>query len=194
AKSRDCVDIKSCLETVSQITGQKYLLREGVENKKVDFTSNQEITTENADLIITNVLMLNELARIPTGEPNSYYIQESKAALQAPIAIYEGSLDAPAKLPRTFDIVTLKYKLKDEFNAADLQRYLTDYLPRNGRVSAIPNTGYLFITDTAMNVARIVEILKAVDQSYSPAYKKQVEAKRRESQAKARSSAAKAGA
>lgn len=85
--SRACSDIQECIDVVSKVTGQTYTYGREIQNRKIGFTSNFEITQENADLVITNALLLNDLTRIPTGGANSYYIVESKTALQAPISI-----------------------------------------------------------------------------------------------------------
>ena len=104
-----------------------------LEDYKVSFSDNQIIDADNADLVLTNILMLNNLARIPSGQPKSYYIVEAKEAIQAPVSVFEGSLEKPAVLPKTFDFITLKYKTVDPDKADFLQRFITDLVPRYGR-------------------------------------------------------------
>ena len=131
--------------------------------------------------------MLNNLARIPSGQPKSYYIVEAKEAIQAPVSVFEGSLEKPAVLPKTFDFITLKYKTVDPDKADFLQRFITDLVPRYGRVTSYPDSGVLLITDTALNVAKIVDILKTVDKPLTAKFKKELEERRKARQTKEKS-------
>ncbi len=166
---------------VSKLTGQSYVINGNIaEGRKVTVSDNTVVTKENADSFLTNILVSSELARIPTGQPNSYYIVEIKQAIQSPVPVFEASLHQTPNLPATFDVIMLKYKMVDPVAAEEFQRFLIDLIPRYGRISAYPDTGILVITDSAPNVKRLIEVLHSIDKPMSPKFKRELEQRRAE--------------
>jgi len=165
-------DLEELVERVSELTGDRYVYGNLLGKKKTGFSANAGFDASGADRILTNVLLMHELVRVPSGELGRYYIVEAKNAIQSPIPVFEASLTREARLPDTFDIATLKYQTVDPQTAEVLQRFLVDLVPRYGRVTAFPDSGYLLITDSAPNLRRIVDILKSVDRPLSASFKK----------------------
>lgn len=175
--------LKGLVEQVSALTGDQYSYGNWLDNRHVGLTPNFVLTKENASQVLTNALLMNELTRVPTGTPNMYFVVEARQASMQPLPVFEASLKEEAKLPNTFDIVNLKYKTMDPQMADVLQRFLTDLIPRWGRITSYPDTGVLVITDSAQNIKRIVEILKSVDKPLSAKFKKELEERRKTRQA-----------
>ncbi|MBS1986099.1 MAG: hypothetical protein JST16_18205 [Bdellovibrionales bacterium] len=174
-----CHSVRSCIDLVSRVSGQNYVINEHLaEGHQVHLSENTAITKENADLFLTNILISNDLARVPTGQPNSYYIVEIKNAIQSPVPTFDASLNQTPNLPNTFDIISLKYKMVDAAAADEFQRFLVDLVPRYGRVSSYPGTGILMITDSAPNVKRVIEVLHSIDKPMSAQLKKELAERR----------------
>jgi len=184
ATTATCAKLTECSEKVARITGQKYIFSGKLEDAPVHLTSNLELNKENAEIIFTQALLLHSLTRVPTGEPNTFAIIEAKNALQSAIPVYEGSLKQKITLPKTHDIITVKYKMQDKTMADQLQRYLVDLVPRYGRISSYPDTGTLIITDSAPNIERILEVLRPMDRPASKEFLRDLERLRKERAAK----------
>lgn len=172
-----CSDVRSCAGVVSKLTGQKYVLNGGVDKKVVNFVGDVQLTKDNADLFFTNILHQYGLTRVPVSaaEKNTYYIVESKEALQQPIPVFEASHEMAPSLPNTYDSVTVKYTMISREVANELQRFIIDLIPRSGRITNYPGTSLLVITDSAMNMRKILDVVKSVDRPLGADARKELE-------------------
>ena len=73
-----CHDLMSCMNAVGQLTGKKYLTTDDIKPKKFLMGQNFSLTAENADALFTAILDLNEPARIPTSNNDTYTTVKSR--------------------------------------------------------------------------------------------------------------------
>ena len=155
------------MDYVGNLTGQKYIFPESITKQTIQSTKNLEVTKENAEVLLTNALYQSGLTRIPVGEPNTFNIVALRDAPRQAVPIFTSNFDHNAELPKTWDVVTLKYKARDPEAAAMIPRILQDYLPRTGNI-LVTAPGYVLITDAAPNLSRIANVIDAFDQKLSP--------------------------
>jgi type II secretory pathway component GspD/PulD (secretin) len=167
-----CPDIASCAKFVSELLGQQYVYDNDVKGM-INATANTEITRENAELLWTLLLNANGYARVPLGQPHSYQIVRQRDARDLNLPVIKGGPQMrEADIPANWDLFTLIYKTQFADNVEDLARLLRSFMPANSRI--IPNllSGSLLITDTGMNLRKVVGLLKETDLKPTPELKK----------------------
>lgn len=169
-----CPTLQKCFEFVGSLTSQKYIFPDSIGRQVIQSTKNVELSKENAELLLTNVLHQNGLTRLPIGQSNTYSIIELKDAPRQAVPLFSGDYEHKPVLPENWDVVTLKYKTRDALSASMIPRILQDYLPRTGSIM-VTTAGYVLITDSAPNVARVMNVIDAFDQKNSPAMLKKVD-------------------
>jgi general secretion pathway protein D len=150
-------ELKDIIKAISKLANKNFILDRKIENRKVTIISPQPVTKQEAYNAFLSALYMNDLTIVSMGK--FLKIVETKAALQSNIRVFMGD-----SAPASEEVVTVLYPLK-HLNAEDIQRFLTDLVPRNGRIASYPNTNTLVMTDTGLNLRRIVEILKSIDVS-----------------------------
>lgn len=155
--------LESFLDSQAAITGQRYLGTDKVKGKEVRIPADFPLTKNGSEIFLTNFLVANGLMRVPTGEVNVFFIDELRNAVQAPIPSFEASVSQAPALPETFDIVTLNYKAMDRERCRYIQRFIVNMVPRFGSALCFEDTGHIIIVDTARNLKRIYDFMKAFD-------------------------------
>lgn len=155
--------LESFLDSQAAITGQRYLGSDKVKGKEVRIPADFPLTKNGSEIFLTHFLVANGLMRVPTGEVNVYFIDELRNAAQAPIPSFEASASQAPSLPETFDMVTLNYKAMDRERCRYIQRFIVNMVPRFGRADCFEDTGHIVIVDTARNLKRIYDFMKAFD-------------------------------
>lgn len=148
-------DIKDIIRAIGKLSGKNFILDRKIEGKKITIISPQAVTKQEAYNAFLSALYMNDLTLVAMGK--FLKIVEAKSALQNNIRLFVGDY-----APASEEMVTVLYPMK-HLNAEEIQRFLTDLVPRNGRISYYPNTNTLVMTDTGLNLRRIIGILKAID-------------------------------
>ena len=148
-------DLKDIIKAISKLTNKNFILDQKIQGRKVTIVSPQAVTKQEAYNAFLSALYMNDLALVSMGK--FLKIVDAKSALQSNIRVFVGDY-----APASEEIVTLLYPLK-HLNAEEIQRFLVDLVPRQGRVSYYPNTNTLVMTDAGLNLRRIISILKAID-------------------------------
>ena len=148
-------ELKDIIKTISQMSKKNFILDRKIENRRVTIISPQAVSKQEVYNAFLSALYMNDLTVVSMGR--FLKIVEAKSALQSNIRVFVGDY-----APVSEEIVTVLYPLK-YLNADEIQRFLTDLVPRNGRISSYPNTNTLVMTDTGLNLRRIVSILKSID-------------------------------
>jgi hypothetical protein len=177
AQAASCTDIRSCAKAMQDITQQRYIWDVTVENNKINSTD-IELNKDNADLIFTAMLDQVGLTRLPVGDGKTYRIVRGALIKEIETPITEVSYDHAPKFGNTWDWVSMRYKLKPGASANLIEQSYRLHLPRESRMQADENGGFLIITATIPVARHMYEMLKAADRPLSAAMK--VELKKRE--------------
>ncbi len=147
--------LKDIVRAISKLANKNFILDRKIENRRITIISPASVTKQEAYNAFLSALYMNDLTVVTMG--SFLKIIEAKSALQSNIRVFVGDYAPPSE-----EIITLIYPLK-YLNAEDIQRFLVDLVPRNGRITSYPNTNSLVMTDTGLNLRRIIAILKSVD-------------------------------
>lgn len=154
-----CSSLTKCIGHVSELTGEKYTYPSKLDEQKVQFSKNLEITKENADAILSEVLAENGLTKIKS--PNGHWSIISARDVRyhsTPTYVY-----GKDSIPSTFDYVTVIVHLKNKYISSELSRSFRPFMGRYGRIIDQKLTGLIIINDTGINVKRLVKIIEKVD-------------------------------
>ena len=147
--------LKDIVRAISKLANKNFILDRKIENRRITIISPAAVTKQEAYNAFLSALYMNDLTIVTMG--SFLKVIEAKSALQSNIRVFVGDYAPPSE-----EIITLIYPLK-YLSAEDIQRFLVDLVPRNGRITSYPNTNSLVMTDTGLNLRRIIAILKSVD-------------------------------
>lgn len=148
-------ELKDIIKSIAKLSGKNFILDRKIENRKITIVSPNPVTKQEAYNAFLSALYMNDLTIVSMGK--FLKVIEVKSAVQSNIRVFSGD-----NIPASEEVVTVLYKLK-YLNVEEIQRYLNDLIARNGRVGFYPNTNTLVMTDTGLNLRRIVNILKSID-------------------------------
>ena len=120
--------------------------------------SRQSLSVDEAVSLINTVLQEKGYTAIKNGK--TLKIATLTAAKKMSIPIYTGS--DPKLIPASDDVITCIIPVSYA-KAATLKDNLTAFLSENTDLTANTDTNTLILTDTANNIRRIMEIIKAID-------------------------------
>jgi hypothetical protein len=167
-----CPDIQKCADVVSGLLGQKYVYDADV-NGKATGTPNLEITKENAETLFTNLLFLNGFTRVPAGVPETFQIVRQRDARDSAIPVVRmdyNSKDMP--LPDNWDLYTMIYKAKNPESVESTARMIRSFMPGTSRVMSMDLSGSVSVTDSAMNIKKLFQLIHDNDQKPTAEMKK----------------------
>lgn len=148
-------ELKDIVKAISKLANKNFILDRKIENRRITIISPETVTKQEAYNAFLSALYINDLTIISVGK--FLQIIDAKTAIQNNTRVFVGDY-----APASEEIVTLLYPLRN-LNAEDVQRYLVDLVPRNGRITAYPNTNTLVMTGTGINLRRVIAILKSID-------------------------------
>lgn len=146
-------DIRQIIEAVSAVTGKNFILDQRV-NAKVTMLSSSPMSPEAFYEAFLSILEVNGYVAITTGDVVK--IIPDAGARQYATGAASGT--APD------DIVTHVIKV-DNVGAAQLVPILRPLIPQYGHLAAHPGSNMLIISDRAVNVDRMVSIIRRIDRS-----------------------------
>ena len=158
-----CPDIASCIKVVSKITGEKYIYDVREIGGKGNATDNIELTKENADNLFSNLLNMNGLTRVPTGEKDTFRIMKVNEAKGSAIPSFEASYDHEPNLPNTWDIVRMEYKMMYPETVRPLENVIRTFANMGARIYGNDINGTLVIADTSMGLKGLYPLLRSND-------------------------------
>jgi type II secretory pathway component GspD/PulD (secretin) len=170
-----CPDLKTCLESVSAITGDHYLmLDQELKMPKGFATANVEFTKENADFLLTNYLSMGQLARVPTG-PQYYVVARMNDAKGMSTPKFHGNMTEDGNLPNTNDLITYIYQASHPESVKIGENVIRTYANMGARIYGVEHSGQLIITDVTSNIRALLPILRGIDVAVPPATLKKIE-------------------
>lgn len=167
SKNSEQNTISSALERAGRLTSKKYIYSTQIAETKYSSSENLQWNEKNADALITSILLSAGFARVQSATENQYSVVELRNIVDSPLPSFEASYDAIPNFPETSDVVLVKYKMKDAVMAREVQRFLTDFVPRYARVNLLPDSDTLLITDSIPNMKKVLNVLRGNDHVYS---------------------------
>ncbi|MGE0616114.1 MAG: hypothetical protein AB7P04_10780 [Bacteriovoracia bacterium] len=167
-----CGDIPGCARAVGELLKQKYIFDADVRGG-MKSSGNVELTAENAEVLFTSMLNANGYTRVPVGDGKTYQIQRQRDARDTAIPFVTASREQAPVLPANWDMMTLKYRASHPEVIEQIARVCRSFMPAGARI--IPSDlggGMLLVTDTAMNLRKVYEIIRDHDQKPGPEQKR----------------------
>ena len=164
-----CPKLAICAETVSQLTGKKYLITKDLDLKILG-TSNLKLAKESADTIFSAILLESGLTRIPVSA-DTYSIIDTRDIRYYPVPEVAASFSQGPQLPNTSDYYRMSYQFQNaplKAKMAELAtRSLRPLLSRYGRMLSSEWTNQVMVIDSIPNLLKIYSLLKQMDQALS---------------------------
>ena len=151
----DNADIEAVIQAASEIAGFNYTIGPGVAGKKVTIQTSGRIPEDEVFNVLLAVLEVNGVTAVRSG--NLYKILPTTAARERPLPTVIGAQADPTRRDDEVitQIVPLQYAPADRV-AATLRPFV-----QGGNL--VVQGSLLIVTDTAANVARILQILSVLD-------------------------------
>ncbi len=147
------------LEFIKQMAEKfkiNFLIGDKVKGGKITLISPNPVTREQAWQAFLSVLRSRDLALVRVGK--FYKVIPVRDAQRSPIKTYlEGGDTEPSE-----EVITYMLKLS-HVEIKDVDKILKDFKTKEGEVLTYEPTNSVIITDTAINIRRMVKILKELD-------------------------------
>ncbi len=150
-------DIEAFISQVADITGKSFVLDPRIKGK-VTVVSNEPINKEGVYELFLSVLQIQGLAAVPAGDVT--LIVQQNDVKQA-----GRSLNTPAG-PNSQELLTKVIMIKN-VPALDLVPILRPLVAKYGHLAGVRSANALIISDHAININRIEEIIERLDRSGS---------------------------
>lgn len=156
----EAMDLDEVLKLYSEWTGLALMKAPNVPAAKITLKCPKRLPKREALLAIESVLAMNGIALIPMGDTFLKVVPIAQAR-QDGMAIDTGPLDKHVEDTDRLvsQIVELKY-----IEIADAQTTVQSLLHSYGKIMPLEQVNCMLITDSALNIKRILEILKYLDQ------------------------------
>jgi general secretion pathway protein D len=154
----DNADIETVIHAASEIVGFNYVLGPGVSGKKVTVQTSGRIPQEDVFGVLLAILELHGVTAVRAG--NLYKIVPIEGARERAVPTIVGSGADPTRIGDEVitQIVPIRFAPVN-----DLGTLLRPLISSKGTLIANRETGVLIITDSASNVARLLDIIKLID-------------------------------
>lgn len=151
------MDIRDLIQTMSEITGQTFILDESVKGKKVTIVTPKEgFKKQNALRLFEAILDLNGFAVVKKDGISKIIPKRDIKTESLPTGIgFEYSSPSDKFVTR---LVPLK-----NINAQEIANALKPFVSKEGDIVAYPSSNTLIIVDTVSNLNRILNIIENID-------------------------------
>ncbi len=151
-------DISALIGTVSEITGKNFIVDPRVKGK-ITIISSRPLDKKEVYDVFLSVLQVHGFAAIPYGKVTKIMPDADAKHHAAP--------NATDKTPGVGDeMVTRVIEVKN-VAAAQLVPILRPLVPPQGHMAAYPQSNMLIISDRAINIERLIELIARIDQPTS---------------------------
>jgi general secretion pathway protein D len=151
-------DLTDLVAWISSMTCKKFIVATSLRAQKVTIVSPTPVTAAEAYRAFLSSLEVMGLTVAPAGE--YLKIVQGNWAIQASIPTYKD--DERARIPATDAVVTQLIRVGN-VDANELLLVLNKMKSRSGDVTSYKPTNMLIITDNALNVKRMLSIVKELD-------------------------------
>ncbi|PYM20512.1 MAG: type II secretion system protein GspD [Candidatus Rokuibacteriota bacterium] len=154
----DNADIETVVHAASEIVGFNYVIGPGVSGKKVTVQTSGRIPQEDVFGVLLAILEVHGVTAVRSG--NLYKIVPVEGARERAVPTIVGATPDPT---RTGDEIVTQIVPVRFAAVAELGTLLRPLISARGTLIANRETGVLIITDSASNIARLLDIIKLVD-------------------------------
>ncbi|UCH79835.1 MAG: hypothetical protein JSW20_08755 [Nitrospiraceae bacterium] len=149
------VDITTIIKFISEITGYNFIFDERVKGK-ITIIAPTKLSIDESFRLFTSILTLKGYTIIPSGE-KTYKVIPSSLAKQA------GVISVDDIKPVNEGYITKVLSTK-HIKAEETLQFLRPIVSKDGHISAFGPSNLLLVVDSAVNIEKIISILKLVDQ------------------------------
>jgi len=156
--SFEAAPLDQVLQIYGDLTGRTVIPNPGV-NANITLKG-ADLTADEARQAIETSLGINNVGLVPVGT-RFFKVVPAKESLKEglPFSLADGERPPPESDRMISQIVTLRYS-----DVAEVQKMIQPLLSRNGTLAVLERAGALMISDAALNVKRILEVIGYVDQ------------------------------
>ena len=151
-------DIKAVISTIAEVTGKNFIVDPRVKGK-VTLISNRTMDKGEIYQVFLSILEVHGYTAIPSGEAIKIVPDADAKHSAMPFA-------SKRKPGKGDDAVTRVIQV-EHVTAAQLVPILRPLVPPQGHLAAYPQSNVLIISDRSANIARLVKIIKRIDQPSS---------------------------
>ncbi|MBI5050371.1 MAG: hypothetical protein HZC11_05775 [Nitrospirae bacterium] len=148
------VEIPTVIKFISEITGKNFIFDERVKGK-ITIIAPTKLSVDESFMLFTSILELKGFTIVPSGT-KAYKIIPSSSARQS------GGFFADEKAPVNEAYITRLLSV-EHIKAEDALRFLQPIVSKDGYISAFGPGNYILIVDSALNIEKIILILKNID-------------------------------
>jgi general secretion pathway protein D len=148
------VEIPTVIKFISEITGNNFIFDDRVQGK-ITIIAPTKLTVEESFALFTSILELKGFTIVPSGA-KAYKIIPSSMAKEF------GEISSDEKLPVNEAYITRLLPL-EHIKTSEALPFLQPLVSRNGHISAFGPSNLLLIVDSALNIDKIMSILKTID-------------------------------
>ena len=149
-------DINAVINAVAKLTGKNFIIDPRVKGK-VTVITHQSMSKQEVYQVFLSLLKVHGFAAVPG--KNTIKIVPEANAKQDSIKTVE-----QARFNDGDELITQVIPIK-HVNASKLVPILRPLVPQRGHLAAYPQSNVLIISDSASNVARLLQIIHRIDQS-----------------------------
>jgi general secretion pathway protein D len=150
------MDIQDLVQTISEITGQNFILDESVKGKKITVIAPGGFKKENAMKLFETILTLNGFAVVKKDGTNIIVPKRDIKITSIPTEVG----NQPGEPSDNF--ITRLVQLKN-VQASEVANILKPLISREGDIVVYPATNTLIIIETVDNLNRILKIIQNLD-------------------------------
>jgi general secretion pathway protein D len=148
-------DISALISTVAEVTDRNFIVDPRVKGK-VTVVSSRPMDSDEVYQVFLSILKVHGFAAVPSGEVIKIVPDVN--------AKQDGIPTANDTEPGRGDEMVTRVVEVDNVAAAQLVPILRPLVPQQGHLAAYPATNVLIISDRAVNVERLVSIIRRIDQ------------------------------
>jgi general secretion pathway protein D len=149
------VEIPAVIKFISELTGYNFIFDERVKGK-ITIIAPTRLSIDESFRLFTSVLSLKGFTIIPAG-PSTYKILPSSLAKQ------QGTISTADTIPVNEGYIT-KLIPTEHINVSEALQFLRPVISRDGHISAFGPRNLILLVDSAVNVEKIMSIIKLIDQ------------------------------
>ena len=149
------VEIPTVIKFISEITGKNFIFDEGVKGK-ITIIAPTKLSIEESFALFTSVLELKGFTVVLLGNNVYKIIPSSMAKQSGKISTVEEAAVNEAYITRLLPIEHIK--------ASEALQFLQPLVSKNGHISSFGPGNLLLVVDSALNIDKLISILKKIDQ------------------------------
>ncbi len=151
-------DIRAVISSIAEFTGKDFIVDPRVKGK-VTLISNRAMSKGEVYKVFLSILEVHGYTAVPSGKAIKIVPDADAKHSAMPFVV-------PSNPGRGDEAVTRVIEI-EHVTAAQLVPILRPLVPPQGHLAAYPQSNVLIISDRAANIARLVKIIKRIDQPTS---------------------------